>query len=137
VNRFVLDVSVAANWGLVESQSSQADAILRRLTDGDRALAPSIWMFEVANFIAKSLRGGHMSPDQAAEFSLLVKTLPIEIAHEMLARIVDAVTPVATAYQLTVYDAAYLELALREGIPLATADRGLAIAAGKAGVPLV
>ena len=136
MRQFVLDASITIDWAFTDMRNERSSGILRRLKR-ERGLAPSIWMFEVANFIAGALRGKRLSVHQAAEFATMIKLLPVEIAHEPLARLLDPVTRVATTHQLTVYDAAYLELAQREGVPLATADRALAVAARKSGVPLV
>lgn len=100
-------------------------------------MAPSIWLFEVANILRTALRQERVTEAEVSILRRLISSLRVEIAHEPPARIFDAVLPLATRYGLTVYDAAYLELSLREELPLATLDQELAAAAKATGIEVL
>jgi predicted nucleic acid-binding protein len=129
---FVLDASVVLDWALEERRAA-AETARRRLTT-DMALVPGLWWFEVRNGLVIAERRQRTSADistsflrQLAAFPVAIAPLPDETALLTLAR----------RHGLTVYDAAYLELALREGLDLATLDTELADAARAEGVSLI
>lgn len=132
---FVLDASVALGWAFEDEASDMSRAALRALRTRNAAV-PGIWPYEVANVLVMAGRRGRLSPAAAAEFTHLLAELPIEIEAVNSAAIWDAVPALAREYGLTAYDAAYLELAMRHGAELATADRALSAAAASAGVRL-
>ncbi len=118
---FVIDASIVAAWALLDEDSSRATEALERLRV-DPALAPALLFFEVRNVLLVNERRGRLTEAQSAEFLRALSRLPIRIDQSpdetqlmMLAR----------RHRLTVYDAAYLELALRERLPLATLDARL------------
>ena len=82
-------------------------------------------------------RRGRINAAQQAEFLERLRLLPIRIEHRPAVWLGQQILPLARAYRLTAYDAAYLELAIREGLPLATLDSDLRNAAAAAGVALV
>ncbi len=82
-------------------------------------------------------RRGRINAAQQAEFLERLRQLPIHIEHRPAVWLGQQILPLARSYRLTAYDAAYLELAAREGLPLATNDAALKAAARSAGVPLV
>jgi predicted nucleic acid-binding protein len=130
----VLDASIAACWYFEDEHDVRADVALNMLNDGDQALAPAHWWFEIRNVIVLGERRRRASEQHTVAFLDYLRELPIELAalpHEL------AVFTLARRHRLTFYDAAYLELALRAGVPLATLDDALAAAASAAGVPLV
>ena len=133
---FVLDNSVAVVWGFEDKDSAYADKTLE-LLDTDGALAPAIWPLEVANAILTGERRGRLSVADTARFLELLGGLPITVEDIALAGTLGTVLDVGRTYGLTSYDASYLELAMRRGLPLATLDGRLADAAGRAGVKLV
>jgi predicted nucleic acid-binding protein len=133
---FVLDASVAMVWCFEDEDAQYADRTLE-LLDADVAVAPAVWPLEVANAVLSSERRGRLSAADAARFVELVGALPITVENAGLTRALGAVLDVGRAYGLTSYDAAYLELAMRRGLPLATLDEGLATTAGRAGVGLI
>lgn len=129
---FVLDASMAASWAFEDDNSTPAQQVLGTLTT-DYAIVPALWWFEMLNIMAVNERRGRLSAAAAAEFLSLLYNLDIEVDHRP-----DHATVLSLArrYRLTGYDAAYLELALREGLPLATLDRELVRAAASVGVAL-
>lgn len=133
---FVLDNSVAVVWGFEDEDSAYADRTLE-LLDTDAAVAPAIWPLEVANAILTGERRGRLSAADTTRFLELLGGLPVVVEDVALAGTLGTVLDVGRAYALTSYDASYLELAMRRGLPLATLDRRLADAAREAGVPLV
>ena len=133
---FVVDASVALAWHFEDEASEYADRVLERLRE-DQAAAPSIWSLEVANALLVAERRGRLSPAKVARTVELLLELPISI-HDVAAELVlGAVLDLARAHGLSAYDAVYLELAMREGLPLATQDEALRAATQRVGVPLL
>lgn len=129
---FVIDASVVHSWLLAEGRP-EADAIKVRL-ESEGAVAPNLWWFEVRNGLVMAERRGRFTETETARALRELKALPISLDQ---APDENSVLALARGHRLTVYDAAYLELAVREGLPLATLDRGLMRAAGAESVPLV
>lgn len=133
MSALVLDCSVAIAWCFEDEASDAGDTLLERVRD-DGALVPALWFWEVANVLTLAARRGRIgSGDVAARLALLT-ALPIRIDNEGVARAWRETALLAQAEALTVYDAAYLELALRLGAPLATLDAELQQAAVRVGV---
>jgi predicted nucleic acid-binding protein len=130
---FVLDASVAACWAFPDESHSVATAALKRTQD-DEAWAPGLWWFEVRNTMISSERRGRISVNHTTAFLQQLARLQISIDHSANEL---AVLTIARRHKLTVYDAAYLELAQRKNLPLATLDHALAKAAITVGVPLI
>ena len=133
---FVLDTSVAMVWGFEDEDTEYASRTLELLAD-DAAVVPAIWPLEVANAILMSERRGRLSAADTIRFLELLDGLPITVEDVALGYALGVVLEVGRTRGLTSYDAAYLELAMRRGLTLATLDGCLAAAAGEAGVPLV
>jgi len=131
---FVVDASIVAAWCLDERPLGPSEQLLKALAAGGRAVAPSLWLFEVANVLKTAFRQKRLTEAEVSTLRRLVGGLRVEIAHEPPARILDTVLSLAIRYDLTAYDAAYVELSLREGLPLATLDKDLIAAATAAGV---
>ena len=131
---FVLDASVALAWCFEDEVTSQTDAVLDRLAE-DSAVAPSLWELEVINVLLLAERRGRITESQTARFVALLAQLPIHI--DSAGPDMAAVLAAGRHHGLTAYDAAYLVLAEREGIPLATKDGKLQAAAQTAGVSLL
>jgi len=136
---FVLDNSVAMLWLLPQSNvagTRLANQVLDRLlTTG--AVVPSLWRLEATSVIVKSLRLNKISQAQASTFIALLEDLDISIDVQTDQRAFHDTLDLARRYVLSAYDAAYLELALRNGLPLATLDAKLDAAARQAGVVVV
>jgi predicted nucleic acid-binding protein len=98
---------------------------------------PVRWPAEVANALLIAVRRGRISQEKANRFLLDLRALPIRLDPESSDAVFDQVFKLAEQYSLTIYDASYLELAIREGLPLATLDNDLRKAARASGVPLV
>jgi predicted nucleic acid-binding protein len=138
VSHFVLDASVALSWVLDNPVPAYALEVRQELLKGRRGVVPALWHLEVANGLAMAERRGHLSmvdAEDALDQILLTAASNIETA----AHLVPAREALANARisQLTAYDAVYLDLARREGVPLATLDKALRAAAHKAGVGLL
>jgi predicted nucleic acid-binding protein len=99
--------------------------------------APALWPFEVANVLTAAARRGRIGAEAQAEFLERLRLLPVEIEHRPSAWLARQILPLARTYRRTACDAAYLELAIREGLPLASLDDDLRRAASAAGVALV
>ena len=133
---FVLDASIALAWCFEDEASPLADGVLSRLED-EEAVAPSIWPLEVANGLRSAERRGRIDEREVPGVVRLLTTLPIEVVPNSLDQALGDVLSLARAAGLSTYDAAYLDLALRRGLPLATADEYLSQAAQASGVDLV
>ncbi len=129
---FVIDASVALAWCLEDESSHYADLALEQLRVED-ASVPHHWALEVANGLLAAERRGRVSTRETAELVALLTSLPIVPDPLSRARDLNATLNVAREYDLTTYDAAYLELARRIGAPIATLDGTLAKAAKQAG----
>jgi predicted nucleic acid-binding protein len=130
---FVVDSSVTACWAFSDESNADAILALQRIR-GEQALVPSLWWFEMRNVLMVNERRGRLTEWSTATFLRKLARLPITI--EPLPDS-SAVIALSRAHRLTVYDASYLELAQRQGIPLATLDSDLIRAARAEGVPLV
>jgi predicted nucleic acid-binding protein len=130
---FALDASVAITWAMRDEQHPVADVAARRL-EFDHAMVPVLWWYEVRNILLVNERRQRISLDDATKFLSEIGEFPIE-TDSFTDR--SNLTDLARQYSLSVYDAAYLELAIRERLPLATLDKALRIAAEAAGVQLL
>jgi predicted nucleic acid-binding protein len=95
---------------------------------------PGLWSLEIANGLVTGERRGRIRPAESAAFVALLEELPIVADGATGARALHETMNLAREHGLTAYDAAYLELAMRLGLPLATGDRSLAAAAERVGV---
>jgi predicted nucleic acid-binding protein len=134
---YVIDASATLPWCFADEATSATNAVLSGLRAGDEAIVPAHWPLEVANALMIAVRRKRISRDDAHQFLLDLEFLPIRVETTTKNRVRAGVFPMAQKYGLTVYDAAYLELAVREKISLTTLDFELRKAAADAGVPLV
>lgn len=130
----VLDASIVIAWAYREEGERLDDLI--RYVAAESACVPAHWVLEVANTLLYSERGGRIASLQRREITDNIRALPIRQDEETFLRGWQETTALAEKYSLTAYDAAYLELAIRLDVPLATLDQDLARAARKAGVAL-
>jgi predicted nucleic acid-binding protein len=137
LRRFVLDASVSLAWFLDEPVPDLARRVRSALENGARALVPSLWYLEVANGFAIGERRGLLNPSQSQRCLDDIQKLLAD-AIDSSANLVSGrlALSVARTFRLTAYDAAYLEMARQEQIPLATLDKALMAAAANVGVPL-
>jgi predicted nucleic acid-binding protein len=126
---FVLDSSIALAW-VYSDETTLAVAQVFDLLSLGGAWVPGLWRLEVANVLEKGVRRKrHRADFRDATLSDLAK-LPIQVDADTDRQAWDATLHLAIRHQLTLYDAAYLELALRRGLALATLDEALRNAAG-------
>jgi predicted nucleic acid-binding protein len=133
---FVLDASVALSWLLQEEHKPLSDRLYDEVTETG-AVVPSHWRLEVANALQIAVRRKRIDVAYRDQALHNFRKFPIEVDSETDAQAWVGTLRLADRYQLTLYDAAYVELALRRRTPLATRDRELAAAAGGAGVTLL
>jgi len=133
---FVLDCSIAMAWCFEDEASPVADALLERVRD-EGAAVPSLWHWEVANVLAIAVRKGRLTQRDAQARLLLLGALPIVTDREGPARAWRETFMLMQSHMLTEYDAAYLELALRLGVGLATNDKQLRQAAAFNGISVL
>jgi len=138
LKRFVLDASIALSWFVDDPVAPDAAQARLLLSKGWNAVVPRIWQLEMMNGFVKAERKGNLSSVEVDEcFAELLELEQWSIQPDAgLASLEDTLKHARTL-QLTSYDASYVELARREGLPLATLDKSLRAAAGKAGVALL
>ena len=134
-NAFVLDGSVTMAWGFEDEADAYAEAILDRMPEL-QAHVPSLWSLEVANALLVGERRQRITSADAAHFLAILGSFPITVDGETVAHAWTDTMHLARAHNLSSYDASYLELAIRLGLPLAALDGRLKTAAAAVGVPL-
>jgi len=122
-------------WGFEDGADAYATAILERMPEL-QAHVPPLWPLEVANALLVGERRRRITPAETARFLAILVTFPITVDDETVAHAWLDTMHLARAQNLSSYDAAYLELALRRGLPLAALDGKLKTAAQAVGVPL-
>ena len=127
--RLVLDASIALAWCFEDETGASSDEILDLLTQDAEAVVPAIWPLEVSNALLAGERRRRLTAAATNQFLDRLTMLPILIDVPELPRTFEAVLRIARETGLTSYDAAYLELALRQRLPLASLDKGLIAAA--------
>lgn len=136
MNRFVLDGSVALAWCFEDETSPLADQVLDLLDSGE-AIVPVIWPAEVGNALLAGERRKRISAAGVSRSLALLGSLNIRLDSKDPQTRVEEWVSLARSQRLSVYDAAYLAVAISEGIPLATLDRTLAGAGRRTGVRLL
>ena len=133
---FVLDASVALAWFIDRPVDAYGVEVREKIQRGDRAVVPQLWETEFANGVLMAERRKLMTSSEGDQCMVEMEQLRLtSIEADSGFRRIRDVLNVARALQLTVYDACYLELARRVGLPLATLDKRLSAAAAKAGIP--
>lgn len=130
---FVLDRSVTMAWCFEDECDTYADRALGALGEG-QALVPPIWSLEVANVLLVAERRGRISTGDSTRFLSLLDALSIEVESVPTDRTMAGVLSRSRELRLSAYDASYLDVAARNGLPLATRDRALRAACRKSGV---
>jgi predicted nucleic acid-binding protein len=133
---FVLDCSVTMAWCFEDEVSPYTENVLMALGKGHAAKVPTIWKLEVANVLLLSERKKRINRLIANNFKNTLTLLPIGVDISVNDRVFDTVYELAHELKLTIYDAAYLELALREQMPIATLDSELSKAAKKISIEI-
>lgn len=134
---FVLDASVTLAWYFEEERTADSEVLLDRVAISG-ALVPLIWRYEVANGLLVAVRRGRIAADYRDASLADLDRFPITIDRTGIDGVAWAATlSVADRWALTVYDAAYVELAQRREMPLATRDRAMRIAAQSLSIELL
>jgi predicted nucleic acid-binding protein len=133
---FVLDCSVTMAWVFSDEADEATDA-LRESLISDSAFVPALWPIEVGNVLLVATRRGRLSQDDWVRIRRALAALPIDVDPASTDRVLETVLPLAGEHGISVYDAMYLELSLRVGLPLATLDRKLAAACDAAAVEVL
>jgi predicted nucleic acid-binding protein len=139
--RFVLDNSVVMRWLFGDGSPQDrayADHVLELLqAPGSLALVPGIWALEVGNVLVRAEAKSLLSEARGAEFLGMLQAMAIQTDGQTATHALASTLQLARRHKLSSYDAAYLELALREGLALATLDADVQRAAQRSGVGLV
>ena len=136
MTELVIDASVALAWCFGDERTKTTASLLERLQT-DAAAVPSLWHLEVANGLALAERRGRITPAESAELIALLEMIEIVVDGDTAARAFTRVLDLAREERLTAYDAAYLELAMRLGVPLASKDGDLCDTAERLGVSVL
>lgn len=133
----VLDSSMALAWALPDETSSQADLFLAGISDKSTLWVPALWWYEIANALLMAQRRNRITEADRTRLTDLYRILPIHTDVTLDADTILRLHTIAMQYNLSAYDAAYLELAQRKSLVLATLDQQLRVASQKAGIKLV
>src|SRR5579871_239347 len=133
---FVVDTSVTMAWCFEDESTAYTEAVLDRLRSTG-AMAPAIWPLEVVNVLLLAERRQRVTQARVESFVQALKDLSITLDQETVSEAWGRILALGRQQGLTSYDAAYLELAMRQALPLATLDARLRAAALHVGVPLV
>lgn len=134
LSRFVLDNSVVMAWCFEDEENPYVDAVLNSMETVE-AMVPAIWPLELGNALLMAERKKRLSEASVVRFLSLVGTLPILVEQEAPERMLKEILSLARDCGLSTYDASYLDLAMRLGLPIATQDDSLKKAAQKVRVP--
>lgn len=133
---FVLDASIAIAWCFADEATPFTTELMEHL-ESEKAHVPQLWTLEMGNILVSAERKKRISFAKITEFLSLLNDLDIQVDHETSRRGFREIISLAHSEKLTTYDASYLELAMRLGIPLATKDVQLQQAAKRLGVILL
>jgi predicted nucleic acid-binding protein len=136
VSDLVLDASLTLQWFLEDEAGRQYGLSVLASLSTKRAVVPILWFYEVGNGLLMAHRRRRITFDQVEGFLTRLKALPIDAAQQVPTELLE-LPALAQKHSLTNYDAAYLALAMRLSLPLATTDADLLRAAGAAGVGIV
>jgi predicted nucleic acid-binding protein len=134
-NHFVVDNSVVMSWCFKDQANVYADSVLEKLADAV-AYVPLVWPLEVVNVLLAAERKKYVSQADSAHFISLLSELPIFVENESPEKKMKELLALARAHGLSSYDASYLDLAMKKGLPLATLDEKLRKAAANTSVPI-
>jgi uncharacterized protein (TIGR03382 family) len=133
---FVADASVAIGWVHPRQATAETAAMLEAIAAGATLEVPALWPLEVANALAVLVRRRKLNADDRETALGWLRGLRIRVDHDASSFAFTRLSALADAYRLSVYDAAYLELAQRRTLPLGCADGPLRTAARRVGVSL-
>lgn len=130
---FVLDASIALSWCFVDEATPMTSSLLTKL-ESEKAYVPQIWTLEMGNILVSAERKKRITFAKISEFLSLLEDLDVQVDYETSSRGFREILALAHSEKLTTYDASYLELAMRLGLPLATKDLELKESAERLGV---
>jgi predicted nucleic acid-binding protein len=133
MREFVLDCSATVPWAFASEATPATDRLLDALAKGAKAWVPALWHLELGNVLLGAKRKGRIDQAGIEQFLAALNVYDIEVDDQTMTIAWAKTLSLAEAYELTVYDGAYLELALRKGLPLASLDRSLRKAMEQAG----
>jgi len=125
---FVIDNSVVMAWCFADEDNKYADKVLASL-ESSEAVVPAIWPLEIGNVLIVAERRKRLTKADSIRFLSLISNLPINVIQELPERMTKEILSLAREHQISTYDSSYLDLAMREGLPIATLDSGLKKAA--------
>jgi len=130
----VVDTSISLAWVFTDEGSATTEALLDRVRD-EGGVVPALWEYEVCNALLSAVRRGRLSQASAIHLMTLLRSINLRVDRTPLdmARVMS----LAATHSLSAYDAAYLDLAIINGLPLATLDQPLAQAATKFGIDVL
>ncbi len=134
--QFVVDNSIVMTWCFRDEANSYADAVLNSLTESI-AVVPAIWPLEVVNVLLVAERRKRLHESDSVRFISLLSQLPVVVERTWPERMMKDLLALGRENSLSSYDAAYLELAMRQGFPIATLDRKLLVAAKRVDIPIL
>ena len=138
MSRFVLDASTVLTWCFPDEQAQKAQEISDRIAAGETVAVPAFWRHEILSALLIGERRKRLTPALIQSFIEDLNRLPVDVDQRATAEVVFQTTQaLCRKHGLTSYDAAYLEIAVRNGYPLATVDLDLKRAAAAEGVPLL
>lgn len=132
----VLDSSAALAWCFEDEQTPEIMALLDRVV-ASGAVAPQLWPLEVLNGLLMAERRQRLDAGLRLRMSALLRDLPVVLDQETTAQVWKRTNDMAAQHRLTIYDATYLELAQRRGLPLASLDRAMRDAGTALGIALL
>ena len=133
---FVIDNSVVMAWCFEDEANSYADTIQDMLIE-NKAFVPAIWPLEVTNVLLVAERKKRISKAGSGHFTALLSQLPIEVEPSDTDTIFHETISLARQYMLSSYDASYIELAIRKGLPIATQEKAIIRAAKKIQIEII
>jgi len=133
---FILDASIALAWCFEDEASPETSALLDRL-GAESASVPQLWRLEIGNVLIQAERRNRLTEAKMLEFLGLLEEIHLDVDHSLDAKHHREIIRLARAHKLSTYDATYLELALRKGLPLASKDAALRQAAASLGLAVL
>jgi len=130
---FVIDNSVVMTWCFKDEDNEYSDRMLNKLEHAT-VFVPSIWPLEVTNVLLSAERKNRIGEADSMRFIALLSELPIVVDQESPERMIKEIFALARQHNLSSYDASYLDLAMRKGLPIATLDKNLLAAAKRSKV---
>ena len=133
---FVVDASVALCWYFEGQATAYTEAVFECLARGNQALVPAVWPLEMVNGLVVAWRHKSIRSEQLEDLVADLRDLPLEVDSQGSERAYSSIFRISRQHQLSSYDAAYLDLALFQGLPLATLDKNLRAAARRSGIEI-